>query len=153
MTSVVNVKGKILESYRTEIECSHNFVLDQPKNAGGMGEGPNPLELFLSSLAGCFCALGRIISDQNQLVVRGIKVKTQGKINKSYLLGKTNEGRAGFEEIHTIITIDSDMSNTEKEKFVREIERRCPVADNVINTTKLVTHLVKDDAVEVIATN
>jgi uncharacterized OsmC-like protein len=140
MTSLINVKGNIKENYRTEIECSHNFVLDQPTSAGGNGEGPNPLELFLSSLAGCFCALGKIISDQNDLKVRGIRVLIVGKINKNFLLGKTKEGRAGFDEIKSYVSVDSDMTDREKADFVEEIERRCPVADNMSNTTRLVTH-------------
>ena len=94
MTNTINVRGNIKENYRTEIECSHEFVLDQPISAGGQGEGPNPLELFLSSLAGCFCALGKIISNQKKLNIRGMNVKIQGDIDKSFLLGNAIEGRA-----------------------------------------------------------
>lgn len=145
MTSTINVEGNIKENYRTEIECSHNFVLDQPRSAGGQGEGPNPLELFLSSLAGCFCAIGKIISIQNQLNVRGMNVKVEGEINKSYLLGKTTEGRAGFTEIRSYINVDADMTHQEKIHFIEEIERRCPIADNTINNSKLITMTVRKE--------
>ena len=145
MTNTINVKGNIKENYRTEIECSHNFVLDQPPSAGGQGEGPNPLELLLSSLAGCFCAIGKIISNQNQLNIRGMNVKIEGDINKSYLLGKTRVGRAGFTEIRSYVTVDADMTDHEKADFVKEIERRCPIADNMLNSTELITLMVKKE--------
>jgi uncharacterized OsmC-like protein len=145
MTSTINVKGNIKENYRTEIECSHNFVLDQPHSAGGQGEGPNPLELLLSSLAGCFCAIGKIISNQNQLNIRGMNVKIEGDIDKSYLLGKTREGRAGFTQIRSYVTVDADMTILEKVNFVQEIERRCPIADNMSNSTNLITNTVQEE--------
>jgi uncharacterized OsmC-like protein len=139
MASTINVKGNIKENYRTEIECSHNFVLDQPLSAGGRDEGPNPLELLLSSLAGCFCAIGKIMSNQKKLNIRGMNVKIEGDIDKSYLLGQSLEGRAGFTEIRSFVTLDADMSYSEKAKFVEEIEKRCPIADNLINATSLIT--------------
>jgi putative redox protein len=150
MTNTINVRGKIEDNYRTEIECSHNFVLDQPPSAGGQGEGPNPLELLLSSLAGCFCAIGKIISNQNQLNIRGMNVKIEGDIDKSYLLGKTREGRAGFTEIRSYITVDADMTDREKADFVMEIERRCPIADSMSNNTKLITMAVQAEKVMVL---
>lgn len=139
MKSTINVKGNIKDTYRTEILCSHNFIIDQPPSAGGEGEGPNPLELFLSSLAGCFCAIGKIISNQKQLNIRGLHVKISGEIDKSFLLGKTKEGRAGFTEIRSYVTVNADMTDIEKADFVNEIERRCPIADNMSNKTKLIT--------------
>ncbi|HBH24078.1 MAG TPA: hypothetical protein DDY13_11735 [Cytophagales bacterium] len=140
MINTITVKGSVEQNYRTEIECSHKLIIDQPKAAGGEDLGPNPLELFLSSLAACFCAVGKIISNQNNLGVDGIHVTVEGDIDKKYLLGKTTEGRAGFTEIRSSITVHADdMSNKEKEDFVNEISRRCPVADNIINTSKIVT--------------
>jgi uncharacterized OsmC-like protein len=144
MTSTINVKGDIQENYRTEIECSHKFVLDQPPSAGGQGAGPNPLELLLSSIAGCFCAIGKIISNQNQLNVRGMHVKVEGDIDKGYLLGQTKEGRAGFTEIRSYVTVDADMTDWGKADFVKEIERRCPIADNLINSTLLKTEMLEE---------
>jgi uncharacterized OsmC-like protein len=144
MVSIINVEGNIKENYRTEIECSHRFILDQPPAAGGSGEGPNPLELLLSSVAGCFCAIGRIIANQRQLKVDGIHVVVKGHINKSYLLGQTSDGRAGFAEITSYVSVDADMNLEEKQKFVEEIERRCPVADNLSNKTVLKTLVVHE---------
>ncbi|MFO7844771.1 MAG: OsmC family protein, partial [Bacteroidales bacterium] len=116
---------------KTEVNCSHNFIIDQPKQGGGQDLGPNPLEIFLSSLPACICAIGKIISNQKRLNVRGIDVKVEGDIDKDFLMGKTEEGRAGFTEIRSYINIDADMSNKEKQAFIEEIEKRCPIADNM----------------------
>lgn len=129
--STVKLEAKVREGFKTEVNCSHNFIIDQPKQGGGQDLGPNPLEIFLSSLPACICAIGKIISNQKRLNVRGIDVKVEGDIDKDFLMGKTEEGRAGFTEIRSYINIDADMSNKEKQAFIEEIEKRCPIADNM----------------------
>ena len=133
--STITVASKMGKGFKTGIECSNNFIIDQPKAAGGNDEGPNPLEIFLSSLGGCICAIGRIVSTQKRLDVERIDVKVEGDIDKDFLLGKTEEGRAGFTEIRAFVDVKADMSQSEKEVFVKEIQKRCPVADNILNTS------------------
>ncbi len=121
--------------FRTDIHCSHDFIIDQPAAMGGEGLGPNPMEVFLSSLPACICAIGRIISNQRRLNVKGFEVEVEGDIDKDYLLGKTKEGRAGFVEIRANVKIDADMTIEEKEALLKEISDRCPIADNIMNAS------------------
>ncbi|MCT4587064.1 MAG: OsmC family protein [Carboxylicivirga sp.] len=140
--STLKVGAEMKEGFRTEVSCSHNFVIDQPKPAG-TDEGPNPMEIFLSSLPACICAIGRIIANQRRLPVKGISVKLEGDIDKDFLLGKTEEGRAGFVEIRTYVEIDADMTKEEKEAFLHDVEKRCPIADNMINSSSIKAILVE----------
>ncbi|MEE4197378.1 MAG: OsmC family protein [Bacteroidales bacterium] len=140
--STVKLEAQVKEGFKTDIKCSHNFVIDQPKQGGGQDLGPNPLEIFLSSLPACICAIGKIISNQKRLNVRGINVKVEGDIDKDFLMGKSEEGRAGFTEIRSYIDVDADLSTEEKESFIREIEKRCPIADNMAYQSNLKAILV-----------
>lgn len=89
--------------FATNISCLHPFVIDQPKAGGDNNKGPNPLEIFLSSLPACICAIGRIIANQKRINLRGIDVEVEGDIDKDFLLGKTSDGRAGFTEIRSFV--------------------------------------------------
>ncbi len=133
----MKVEASIGKGFKTDVACSHPFVIDQPKMAGGTDEGPNPLEFFLASLGGCVCAIGRIIANQKRLPVNGIKVKVEGDIDKNFLLGQTTEGRAGFTEIRVEADIDADMTLEEKQEYLKTISSRCPVADNILRTSVL----------------
>src|SRR6056297_3476987 len=126
--TTIKLGAKVEEGFKTEVNCSHNFIIDQPKAGGGQDLGPNPMEIFLSSLPACICAIGKIISNQKRLNVRAINVKVEGDIDKDFLMGKTEEGRAGFTELRSYIDIDADMTKEEKEAFIKEIEKRCPIA-------------------------
>ncbi|MDX9848079.1 MAG: OsmC family protein [Tenuifilaceae bacterium] len=137
MISTIKLNAKMGTGFRTEIGCSHPFVIDQPKNSGGTDEGPNSLEIFLSSLPACLCAIGRIIAMQRRINLRGIEVEVEGDIDKDFLLGKTTEGRAEFTEIRSFVKIDADLTDEEKTAFLHEIEKRCPIADNMAEKSVL----------------
>lgn len=137
MISTIKVTAKMGSGFRTEIGCSHPFVIDQPKASGGTDEGPNPLEVFLASLPGCLCALARIIAMQRGIKLRGVDVQIEGDIDKGFLMGQTKEGKAGFTEIRTCMKIDADMTEEEKKSYLKEIELRCPISDNMANKSIL----------------
>lgn len=141
--STVKVSGEMGTGFVTNINCSHPFIVDQPKAGGGNDEGPNPLEIFLSSLPACICAIGRIIANQKRIKLRGIDVEVEGDIDKDFLLGKTTEGRAGFTEIRSYVDIDADMTKDEKQEFLEEIARRCPIADNIIEKSAVIPVVVE----------
>lgn len=141
--STIKVGASIKHTFRTEVTCSHPFVIDQPKAGGGNDEGPNPLEVFLAALPACICAIGRIVANQRRIKLNGIEVSVEGDIDKDYLMGKTTEGRAGYTEIRSYVKIDADMTEEEKKAFLRDVEARCPIADNMANKSTIIAEVVK----------
>ncbi len=133
--STMKVGAKMGNSFRTDISCSKDFIIDQPKAMGGEGLGPNPMEVFLSSLPACICAITRIVSAQKRFQLNGVTVDVEGDVDKDFLMGKTKEGRAGFTEIRAFVNIDADLSDAEKEEVLKEVTARCPIADNILNAT------------------
>ncbi len=89
------------------------------------------------SLAGCIVTIGQIIAKQRQLPVRKIEVNVEGEVDTDVFMGKGNGNRPGFPNIRIHTTIDADMSQAEKEAFVREIDARCPISDNIQNLSSL----------------
>jgi uncharacterized OsmC-like protein len=139
--TIVKVSAKMGEGFRTDVDCSHPFIIDQPLSVGGTDMGANPLEIFLASLPACFCAIGRIIAMQRKIELRSIEVNVEGDIDKDFLMGKTSSGRAGFTEIRSFVKIDAEMTEAQKESFIHEVELRCPIADNMTERSVLKTEV------------
>ena len=127
------------------VECkagNHSFVIDQPQNAGGQDLGPTPLEYYLASIAGCISSIARIVARQKRINLKGLKISTVGDIDTDVLLGKNTEERAGFQSIALQVTLDADLSDSQKLEFINEVERRCPVSENTINPTKVIVTMM-----------
>lgn len=128
----VEISADLKEKFEVELNARHfNMTIDQPP-PGGTDKGPTPLEYFLFSLAGCFCSVGRVIAMQKNIELNGMEVKVEGDIGD-----KDKSQRPGFHDIRVRIKIDSPMSLEEKEEFIKEIDKRCPISDNIESETNV----------------
>ncbi len=139
----VKVSGIQDDSFRMEVTAgNHTLVVDQPRPMGGVDSGPNPLEYFLVSLAGCIGAIGRIIANQRKMDVKGFRVDVDGELNTDNLLGISSEQRAGFTSIKVSVHIDAEMTEEEKASYLSEVDSRCPISDNICNPSNVSFELV-----------
>ncbi len=113
----------------------HVSMVDQPVAGGGKDSGPTPLEYLFISLAGCIVTIGHIVAKQRHLPVRKIEVQVEGELDTDVLMGKSSSVRAGFSGLRVHTLIDADMSQEEKEQFLKEVDERCPISDNIHNLT------------------
>jgi putative redox protein len=135
----VKVESTLDSKFKIESTVSgHSVIVDQPAAAGGTGAGPTPLEYLFVALAGCIGSIGRIVAMQKQLPVRGMKITAEGDLNVDGLLGKPTDDPVGFSEIRVTAEIDADMSAEEKDAFIHEVDARCPVSWNLLNTSRVV---------------
>ena len=123
----------------------HQLVLDQPAPLG-TNAGAMPLEFLQMALAGCFVGTGYLIARQRQLPVRSIRAEVTGTLDVEVAAGRSEAGRAGFTGLTVNVAVDADLSAKEKEAFIAEVQRRCPVSDNLEHPTPVNFALVQDEA-------
>jgi putative redox protein len=134
----VQVEATLGPKFKIESQIrEHKLFVDQPASGGGENAGPTPLEYLFLSLAGCIATIGRIAARQRRIELRGMTVRVEGDLDLEVLMGKPSDKRAGFTGIKVIATIDADISKQEKEEFLHEVDRRCPVSENIRNLTPM----------------
>ncbi|MCX5841797.1 MAG: OsmC family protein [Deltaproteobacteria bacterium] len=95
-------------------------MLTNPRQEAGLTKAQTPLSIF---------------SHLWQAVLPPWHMKIEGVFDTEILLGKSKENRPGVTGINVTLNIDSDMTKDEKKAFAEEIESRCPVSDNIENST------------------
>ena len=144
MASIKKVEVAALLGPEMKIESrirEHRVVIDQPKIGGGTDSGPTPLEYLLCALAGCIGSIGRLVAHQKKIVLRGMEISVSGELDTDVLLGRSQQGRAGFGCIKVRAKIDADLTDEQKLKFLEEVDARCPVSDNLKALTTVQTEL------------
>jgi uncharacterized OsmC-like protein len=132
----VNVDARLLDKFRVEGRLGeHTCYIDQPAGKGGEGTAPGPLEMFLFSLAGCILSIARIAASQKRMQIDGMDLSIEGELDPSGLMGMETSSRNGFERIEIKVRLDAPISRGEKISFLEDIEKRCPVADNILTAT------------------
>lgn len=116
---------------------ARNFTIyiDEPPNLGGQDKGPNPVEYVLMALGGCVIIVGQVIAQEMGIKLDSYKIKLSGDLNPLRFMGKPSPDRAGFKEINLEIEVKSEAPKEKLEEWIRAIEERCPVGDNLKNPT------------------
>jgi len=117
------------------VSGKHEAFIDQPESLGGTDTAPTPLDYIFVALGGCLVTIAKIVAGQNKIDLRSVEVEVSGDVDLDVLRGQNKEDRAGFQSINASVKIDADLTNEEKEAFLEEVDRRCPVSDNLINAT------------------
>lgn len=139
----ISVQGTMGRSSAIEVQCgNHRIVMDQPVHAAGQDLGPTPLELILAAVAGCFGTIGRLLAHQRKIDLRGMRFELQADYDPAGLLGRDSSVRPGFQALRVLVEIDAELSAEDKQAFLLEVERRCPLADNLTHGTQLHSQLV-----------
>lgn len=131
-----SVEAKQVDRFQVEaVSGANTIVIDQPKAAGGNGAGPCPVEYVLAGFAACILNVAYVVACERKIELRDLTVRVEGDLNPAKFMGKPTEDRAGFQSVRLIANIDADMTLEQKEDFLRTIEARCPVSDNLAGTT------------------
>lgn len=132
----VQVTAAFKENFTIEAKMrEHTLFIDQPKAGGGDNNGPTPLEYLFVSLAGCIGSIALIMAKQKRIRIRDIKVDVTGELDADVLMGKSKDKRAGFNGLKALVKLDADMSDEEKRAFLKEVDERCPISDNIMRET------------------
>lgn len=115
-----------------------NLIIDEPAAMGGSDEGPTPVQVLLMSLAGCLSITGHAVAQQRGMKLKDLKIKIDGTMNPCAFMGVSFEERPGFQMINVNVEADFDGATPEeKDAWLEETEKRCPVTDNIKESTHI----------------
>ena len=131
-----NIKAHSENPTKTIVEArDFKIIVDEPENLGGTDAGPNPVEYVLAALAGCMNVVGHLVAKEMDFTLRGIEFEIEGDLDPGKFMGKSAKERSGYKEIRVILKPDTDADEKTLEKWVKAVEERCPVSDNIAHET------------------
>ena len=134
--STFRVKAHSENPTKTVVKArSFQMIIDEPAELGGTNEGANPVEYLLAALSGCLNVMCHVVAKEMNFTLRSVELKLSGTLNTDKLFGKETSDRAGYKEINVEIIPDADADKETLEKWIKIIESRCPVSDNLANPT------------------
>ncbi len=102
-----------------------------------VGADASPLDLLLTSLAGCINSTGHQVARDMDLALDELEVTVSGAYDPAAYLGEDRSKRAGFESLEVDIGVETDADRETLDAWLEDVERRCPVSDNLENGTAL----------------
>ncbi len=114
-----------------------DLVVDEPVSLGGTDQAPNPVEYILAGYAGCINVVAHIVAEELDIYLENFTIDIDGYLNPDRLFGKSLSDRAGYKTIDVKLTTTTIFDPEQKKKWLAEIYHRCPVNDNLTNSTPI----------------
>lgn len=138
-----SIKAQGENSTKTIVETAGGLkiTIDEPKRLGGGGEGPNPVEYLLASLAGCLNIVGYLVADEMNFKLNDLRFDIKGKLDPAKFRGKSDQNRTGYQEIEVKVNVETDADQKTLNSWLNTVKERCPVSDNITNKTPVKINL------------
>lgn len=121
------------DHYQTRLDNGrHQFLGDEPADAGGTDTGPTPSELVLAGLATCTAATLRMYADRKGWDLEKIDLVLTLEIEKN--------GAIQVGHIRRNLTLHGNLSEDERKRLL-DIAEKCPVHRLLTNEVRIETTL------------
>jgi putative redox protein len=140
---MVTVTVKSLDGLKNQIQAgAHTIIADEPINAGGEDQGPDPYSLLLSALGACTSMTLHLYARQKSWPLEEVEVTLVH--NKQYAQDCADcETKVGkVDEIRRRIYLKGDLSEEQRQRLL-EIAAKCPVHKTLMGEIKVRDTLVQ----------
>jgi uncharacterized OsmC-like protein len=118
--------------FQIKTEASGATLYVDKKKENDQALGPNPLELFLSALAGCIAVYAKRYLDMHAIKYSKINIKANANFSQS--------SPVRLADIKVEVHTDADLGD-KREVFLRFIHN-CPVHNTILHTKEVDIELV-----------
>ena len=132
---------KFVRNYQQEAKTDqHTIIIDEAKDVGGDGKGPDPYDLLLTALGGCTSMTIMMYARRKEWPLESVQVKlNHEKIHATDCEEcVTEEGK--LDQITKTIYLKGDLTQEQRERIL-EIAERCPVNKTLTTECRVVGKL------------
>ena len=114
-------------------DAGHEFDTDAYPAFGGKDEAPSPLFYVLGALTSCNQVTASLVAKDLGITLGAFDFRVQGDLDTAVLVTGA-EGNANFDSVAVEAVVETDATDEQFQRFVAEVERRCPVSQLFIRS-------------------
>ena len=115
----------------------HRLIIDEPKEFGGDGKGPNPYDLLLASLGGCTAMTLISYAKRKDIPLEGIQIRLQHEKIYAQDCEECTVQEGKLDQITREIHLQGPLTDEQKERLL-EIATRCPVHRTLTSENRVI---------------
>ena len=100
--------------------------VDEPVEDGGGDSGPNPMQHFAASLAGCQNEQAQVVASEMGLVADQIEITIEIELNLDGFMGVTNDSTGCFRQVRFNAVVYG-VEAAQVAALGERVDRRCPI--------------------------
>ena len=101
--------------------------LDEPVEEGGSNSGPNPMQFFAASLAGCQNEQAQVVAEELGVVVEKIDISLEIDLDLAGFMGTADHSNDSYKEVRLDAIVTGNISKELVQKLGEKVDERCPI--------------------------
>ena len=121
---------------------NQTLIIDEPKDAGGDGAGPDPYTLLLSALGGCVSMTVTLYARRKGWPLQRVTVRLRQQRIHADDCAECEESTEGFvHRIERSVIVEGDLTEEQRTRL-QEIAHKCPIHKTL--TSKIIVAEIKE---------
>ncbi|MFT4754965.1 MAG: putative redox protein [Salibacteraceae bacterium] len=119
--------GKGWPTSVTISDTEWKIQIDEPVEEGGLNSGPNPMQYFAASLAGCQNEQAQVVADELSLNITQIDFKVEIDLDLSGFMGESDHSNGSFKQVRMETLVSGDLTDDQIKNLGQKVDERCPI--------------------------
>ena len=100
---------------------------DEPIDGGGTNTGPNPMQLFIASVAACQNEQAQVVAKELSLNISQIDFKVEIDLDLSGFMGEAENSNGSYKNVRLEVVVSGEVTNDEAKTLGQRVDDRCPI--------------------------
>ncbi len=126
-TFKANAQGKGWPTKITITNTEWTLKTDEPVEDGGSNTGPNPMQLFIASLAGCQNEQAQVVAEELTLNITQIDIKVEIDLDLSGFMGTSDHSNGSYKHVRLEALVTGEVTDEQVKTLGQKVDDRCPI--------------------------
>jgi len=108
-------------------ETNWEIQLDEPVEDGGSNSGPNPMQYFSASLAGCQNEQAQVVAEELSLSISAIDITLEIDLDLGGFMGAVDDSNGSYKEVRLHARVQGDVTQEQVQELGNRVDKRCPI--------------------------
>jgi|TARA_B110000967_G_C18823787_1_gene530211 uncharacterized OsmC-like protein len=101
--------------------------LDEPIEDGGLNSGPNPMQYFTASLAGCQNEQAQVVAEELSLNINQIDIHIELDLDLSGFMGMADTSDRSYKNVRLNAIVHGEVTEAQITIMGQKVDARCPI--------------------------
>ena len=126
-TFKAEAQGKKVPTKVTITNTEWTLKIDEPIDDGGSNTGPNPMQYFIASLAGCQNEQAQVIAGELALNIAEIEIKIEIDLDLSGFMGMSDNSNGSYKNVRLDAVVLGEVTDEQVKSLGQKVDDRCPI--------------------------
>ena len=100
---------------------------DEPVEDGGSNTGPNPMQLFIASLAGCQNEQAQVVAEELSVTITQIDIHVEIDLDLAGFMGESDTSNGSYKNVRLEAVVSGEATDKEIKALGQKVDDRCPI--------------------------